>query len=84
VNHYENHMIHVPFPSGTVTFIFTDIEKSALLLEKHSEPVKSALSKHDFILKDAAEPSNGQFIKTTGEGIHTVFSTASDIIAPRN
>jgi len=67
-------------PSGTVTFLFTDIENSTPLWEKYPEVMKSALAKHDSILKEAVESNNGQIIKTTGDGIHAVFSTAVDAV----
>src|SRR5215216_40104 len=68
------------FPSGTVTFLFTDIEGSTQLWEKHPEAMKSALAKHDSILREAIETNHGQVIKTTGDGIHAVFATAIDAI----
>ena len=67
-------------PSGTVTFLFTDIENSTSLWEKYPETMKSALAKHDSILKEVVESNNGQIIKTTGDGIHAVFSTAMDAV----
>ena len=67
-------------PTGTVTFLFTGIEGSTKLSEKHSEAMKSALAKHDFILKKAVESNHGWSIKTTCDGIHAVFSTAIDAI----
>ncbi|MFN8460370.1 MAG: adenylate/guanylate cyclase domain-containing protein [Anaerolineales bacterium] len=36
-------------PTGTVTFLFTDIEGSTKLWEKYPEAMKSALAKHDSI-----------------------------------
>ena len=65
-------------PSGTVTFLFTDIEGSTQLWERHSEAMKAALVKHDSILKEAIESHHGHIIKTTGDGVHAVFTTALD------
>ena len=65
-------------PMGTVTFLFTDIENSSSLWEKYPEAMKSALAKHDSILKEVIEANNGHVIKTTGDGVHAVFSTAID------
>ena len=67
-------------PTGTVTFLFTDIENSTPLWEQHPEAMKSALAKHDAILKEVVESNNGQIIKSTGDGIHAVFSTAVDAV----
>ena len=68
-------------PTGTVTFLFTDIENSTLLWEKFPEAMKPALAKHDSILRESVEANHGQVIKTTGDGIHAVFSTAIDAVA---
>ena len=65
-------------PSGTVTFLFTDIEGSTKLWEKYPEKMKPALAKHDALLKEVVESNHGQIIKTTGDGIHAVFTTAID------
>ncbi|MCC6298954.1 MAG: hypothetical protein IT314_06625 [Anaerolineales bacterium] len=65
-------------PSGTATFLFTDIEGSTKLWEEFPEAMKSALARHDSILKEAVESHRGQIIKTTGDGIHAVFVTAID------
>jgi len=65
-------------PTGTVTFLFTDIEGSTRLWEEHPELMKSALARHDEILRDAVEAHDGQVVKTTGDGLHAVFATAPD------
>ena len=67
-------------PIGTVTFLFTDIEGSTQLWEKYPEEMKSALAKHDSILKKAIEGNHGHVIKTTGDGIHAAFETAIDAV----
>lgn len=67
-------------PSGTVTFLFTDIEGSTELWEKHPEAMKAALAKHDSILKEAIETNHGHIIKTTGDGVHAVFTAAIDTV----
>src|SRR5919201_1919598 len=67
-------------PTGTVTFLFTDIEGSTQLWEKHPEAMKSALARHDLILHEAIESNHGHAIKTTGDGIHGVFEKATDAV----
>jgi class 3 adenylate cyclase len=76
-------------PSGTVTFLFTDIEGSTQLWENHPEAMRDALAKHDSILREAIESNDGQVIKMTGDGIHSVFEKAIDavnatLVAQRN
>ena len=63
-------------PSGTVTFLFTDIEDSTKLWEEHPGAMKSALAEHDAILKHAITSNHGYIIKGTGDGIHAVFEKA--------
>ena len=46
-------------PSGTVTFLFTDIEGSTRLWEEHPEAMKAALARHDAILVDAVVAHGG-------------------------
>ena len=65
-------------PTGTVTFLFTDIEGSTQLWERYPEAMKTALANHDALLREAIESHNGQIIKTTGDGAHAVFVTALD------
>ncbi len=67
-------------PSGTVTFLFTDIEGSTQLWEKYPEAMKDALARHDSILREAIESNAGYVIKTTGDGIHGVFAKAVDAV----
>ena len=64
--------------SRTLTFLFTDLEGSTRLWEQHGEPMKDALERHDAILRRAVEGSNGQVVKTTGDGLMAVFASASE------
>lgn len=63
-------------PTGTVTILFTDIEGSTKLWEQQPDAMKAALAKHDLLLKDAIASNHGYFVKTTGDGVHAVFTTA--------
>ncbi len=67
------------FPSGTVTFLFTDIEDSTRLWEQHPEAIKSALAEHDATLKHAITSNNDYIIKGTGDRIHAFFEKAIDL-----
>lgn len=67
-------------PNGTISFLFTDIEGSTQLWEKHPEEMKAALAKHDSILREAIESVHGHIIKTTGDGVHAVFEKAIDAV----
>src|SRR5215218_9034646 len=63
-------------PSGTVTFLFTDIETSTRLWEEHPDAMRDALARHDELLRQAIEGQSGYVVKTTGDGFHAAFSAA--------
>jgi len=67
-------------PSGTVSFLFTDLEGSTRLWEEHPGEMGGALARHDEILRVAIESHRGHVVKTTGDGAHAAFVTASDAI----
>jgi predicted ATPase/class 3 adenylate cyclase len=64
--------------SRTLAFLFTDIEGSSRLWEQYQQPMKEALERHDAILREAVESSNGQVVKSTGDGFMAVFGSAAD------
>ena len=47
-------------PSGTVTFLFTDLEGSTRLWEEHPEAMRAALARHDAILATRSTPTAGR------------------------
>src|SRR5690242_3132938 len=65
-------------PSGTVTFLFTDLEGSTRLWEEHPDAMKSALARHDAIVDHAVVSHGGHVVKRTGDGVHAVFATPED------
>ncbi|TML65715.1 MAG: adenylate/guanylate cyclase domain-containing protein [Actinobacteria bacterium] len=68
-------------PSGTVTFLFTDIEGSSRLWDEHPGAMGEALVRHDALLREAVEANGGHVVKTTGDGVHAVFETAMNTVA---
>ncbi len=67
-------------PSGTVTFLFTDLEGSTRLWEEHPDTMRPALARHDDLARSAIESHDGFVVKTTGDGFHAAFATAHDAI----
>lgn len=65
-------------PTGTVTFLFTDIEGSTRLWEKHPTAMREALARHDAILRSAIETAGGHVFKTIGDAFDAVFPRAVD------
>ena len=63
-------------PTGTVTFLFTDLETSTRLWEEQPQAMQDALARHDEILRDAIDSHSGYVVKTRGDGFHAAFPTA--------
>jgi class 3 adenylate cyclase len=63
-------------PSGTVTFLFTDVEGSTASWERHPGSMSSALVTHDAILRSAIGSHGGVVFATGGDGFGAVFSRA--------
>jgi class 3 adenylate cyclase len=68
-------------PSGTVTFLFTDLAGSTRLWDDDPEAMSNALARHDEILRSVITSHGGHVVKTTGDGAHAAFSTAHDALA---
>ena len=67
-------------PTGTVTFLFTDIEGSTKLWEQSPESMRGALARHDAILREAIEGHGGFVFKTVGDAFCAAFPTALDAL----
>src|SRR5215210_6564467 len=63
-------------PSGTVTFLFTDIEGSTKLWELYPRAMQAALARHDTLLREAVETHGGYVFKTVGDAFCAAFPTA--------
>jgi predicted ATPase/class 3 adenylate cyclase len=70
-----------PHPSGTVTFLFTDIEGSTRLWEEQPEAMREALARHDALLRDAINAHGGVVFKTMGDQFCAAFTTAPAALA---
>jgi predicted ATPase/class 3 adenylate cyclase len=66
-----------PLPTGTVTFLFTDIEGSSRLWENHGDAMAVALARHDTLLRGAFEARGGIIFKTIGDAFCVAFPIAS-------
>ncbi len=68
-------------PSGTVTFLFTDLEGSTQLWERQPEVMRGALARHDSLLRRAVENHRGHVFKTGGDAFCVAFQSASEALA---
>src|SRR5215212_1535920 len=63
-------------PSGTVTFLFTDIAGSTTRWEHQPQAMERALARHDDLLRQAIEAYGGHVLKTVGDAFQAAFTTA--------
>ena len=68
-------------PTGTVTFMLTDLEGSTRLWEERPGPMEAALVAHDAILREAVESAGGAVVDHGGDGMCVAFASASDAVA---
>jgi WD40 repeat protein/class 3 adenylate cyclase len=67
-------------PSGTVTFLFTDIQGSTRLLDKLGEQYATSLAEHHKILRNAIQRWHGSEIDTQGDAFFVTFTRALDAV----
>jgi predicted ATPase/class 3 adenylate cyclase len=67
-------------PSGTVTFLFTDLEGSTRLWEEYPDAMQGALARHDEVVRHGIDSHGGRVVKSTGDGFHAAFATAHEAI----
>ncbi|MGH9249334.1 MAG: adenylate/guanylate cyclase domain-containing protein, partial [Acidimicrobiales bacterium] len=60
-------------PTGTVTFLFTDIEGSTGLLQALGETYRSAQDRHDEIIRTAVSAEDGHVVRTAGDSFLVTF-----------
>jgi predicted ATPase/class 3 adenylate cyclase len=65
-------------PSGTVTFLFTDIQGSTKLWQSNPREMTTAVARHDALLKETVEANHGVVFKTVGDAVCAAFGTALD------
>jgi YVTN family beta-propeller protein len=74
-------MMAVEFPSGTVTFLFTDVEGSTRLLKSLGPRYDEVLADHQRILRRAFEAHGGREVDTQGDSFFVAFARAKDAVA---
>lgn len=67
-------------PSGTVTFLFTDIEGSTTLAEQYPEALPALLARHNAIVQNAIESNHGQVFRIAGDAFCAAFRTPTDAL----
>ncbi|HYF11472.1 MAG TPA: adenylate/guanylate cyclase domain-containing protein [Actinomycetota bacterium] len=68
-------------PTGTITFLFTDIEGSTRLVQRLGEGYYRLLERHQAILRDAWARHGGVEVLTEGDSFFVVFPSAPEALA---
>ncbi len=68
-------------PTGTVTFLFTDIEGSTKLWQQHPDAMPNALARHHAILNETIAAHGGYVFQIIGDAFCAAFATAFDGLA---
>ena len=69
-------------PTGTITFLFTDVEGSTRLLhELGAEVYTEALGQHRRVIRDACASESGVEVDTQGDAFFFAFPTAPGALA---
>ena len=67
-------------PSGTVTFLFTDIEGSTKLSQEYPDEMPALLERHNDILNQAIQAHNGWVFQIVGDSYSAAFHNVMDAI----
>jgi predicted ATPase/class 3 adenylate cyclase len=67
-------------PTGTVTFLFTDIEGATRLLQELGEGYRAVQDLHSEIIRDALDTAGGHEVRTEGDSFFVVFPTAAKAV----
>lgn len=69
-------------PTGTVTFMLTDVEGSTRLWEEHPDTMGAAVERHGEVIEKAVTEHRGVLVKSKGEGDSTfsVFARPTDAV----
>ena len=73
--------VDTPFPGGTVTFLFTDIEGSTRLLRRIGDRYAGVLERHRELLRNAVAGQDGVEVDSEGDGLFFAFAGAKSAVA---
>ncbi len=67
-------------PTGTVAFLFSDVEASTRRWERYGEAMRDAMRRHDAILREEIDRRRGYIFKTVGDAFCAAFWTAGEAV----
>src|SRR5579864_6977391 len=68
-------------PTGTVTFLFSDLEGSTTRWEHHPDAMRTALARHDALLRSVITAHGGYVFKMVGDAVYAAFAVPADALA---
>ena len=68
-------------PTGTVTFLFSDVEGSTRLLAEHPDRYGEILAEHHRVLRRVFGEHRGREVGTEGDSFFVAFARAPDAVA---
>jgi len=71
----------VALPSGTLTFVFTDIEGSTQRWEREPATMQTAVRRHDQLMRAAIGENGGDVFKTIGDAFCAAFARPGEAVA---
>jgi predicted ATPase/class 3 adenylate cyclase len=78
----DDHFVDTrPLPSGTVTFLFTDVEGSTRLLREHGPAYADLLAEHRRVIREICARHDGVEVDTQGDAFFVAFSRAAGAVA---
>lgn len=69
-------MNRTDLPTGTLTFLFSDIESSGRLLQATGPSFAAALDRHARLIRQVIEDHDGFVVKNEADGFFAVFRSA--------
>jgi predicted ATPase/class 3 adenylate cyclase len=70
-----------PLPTGTVTFVMTDIEGSSSRWDRDRASMELAVRRHDTLMREAIASHQGHVFKTIGDAFCAAFTRPDDAVA---
>lgn len=62
-------------PTGTIALVFTDVQGSTKLWDRHTDVMRAALEVHDRLMRDAIAKHGGYEVKTEGDSFMVAFAS---------
>lgn len=67
-------------PTGTVVFLFTDIEGSTTRWESHAASMQDAVQRHEAIVRECVQSHDGYVFKTIGDAFCVAFASPQEAL----